>query len=61
MEVRGGGQPGPAICKIAEEEGYNVILVGRRGVGSPAKRNPLGSVSDYVMSNSGIPVMLCKK
>lgn len=49
--------PGEDICRYAEEEGANMIVMGSRGLGS-VKRSLLGSVSDYVVRHSHIPVVV---
>lgn len=51
--------PGHAICEGAEEEDADVIVVGCRGLGA-VRRTFLGSVSDYVLHHSHIPVVICR-
>ena len=49
--------PGEGIIKIADEERAGIIIMGTRGLGS-VKRALLGSVSDYVVRNTNIPVII---
>ncbi|XP_046354748.1 putative universal stress protein SAUSA300_1656 [Haliotis rufescens] len=51
--------PGDAICKGAEEEDADFIVIGCRGLGA-IRRTFLGSVSDYVLHHSHIPVVICR-
>jgi nucleotide-binding universal stress UspA family protein len=53
------GQPGPALCKFAEEVGAEAIVVGSRGR-SGIKRAFLGSVSDYVVRNAPCSVVVTR-
>lgn len=53
------GQPGPALCKLAEEVGAEAIVVGSRGR-SGFKRALLGSVSDYVVRNAPCAVVVSR-
>lgn len=50
--------PGHAICKAAAQSGAAMIVIGSRGLGV-IKRKILGSVSDYVLHHSDIPVCIC--
>ena len=43
------------ICKLAEDENAQFIIMGSRGVGT-LRRTFLGSVSDYIVHHSHIPV-----
>ncbi|XP_046357821.1 universal stress protein in QAH/OAS sulfhydrylase 3'region-like [Haliotis rufescens] len=52
------GNPGEVILKVAEEEHASFIITGRRGIGV-LQRTFLGSVSDYVVHHSPIPVLVC--
>ena len=47
------GQPGEAICELAEERDAKLIILGSRGL-NKIRRTFLGSVSDYVIHH-------CKK
>ncbi len=49
--------PGEGIVKIADEEKAAIIVLGTRGLGN-VKRTLLGSVSDFVVRNSYIPVVI---
>lgn len=51
------GNPGPAICEYAEEQGATVIVMGTRGHGG-VKRALLGSVADHVVRNAPCPVVV---
>lgn len=51
------GKPGPTICRIAEEDGHEIVLVGRRGLGEIADIL-FGSVSHYVLHHSPSHVLL---
>lgn len=55
----GGGKPGEAILKIAKEENATLIVTGTRGLGK-IRRTVLGSVSDYVIHHSPVPVLVCR-
>ncbi|KAK6175591.1 hypothetical protein SNE40_014021 [Patella caerulea] len=57
---RGSGKPGEAIIKAANDEGASMIVTGTRGHGK-IKRTFLGSVSDYVVHHSPVPVIICRK
>jgi len=49
--------PGEGICKIADEEGAHLIIMGTRGQNA-VKRALLGSVSEYVCRHAGIPTLI---
>lgn len=53
------GEAGPAICRLAEEAGADVIVVGSRGRGA-IKRALLGSVSTHVTNNAPCPVVVVR-
>ena len=53
------GEPGPALCKLAQEVDAAAIVVGSRGRGG-LKRAFLGSVSDYVVRNAPCPVVVTR-
>ncbi|XP_057292819.1 universal stress protein YxiE-like [Hydractinia symbiolongicarpus] len=48
---------GHSICQIAMKEKATHIIIGQRGLGM-FRRNLLGSVSDYVIHHSNIPVTI---
>ena len=51
------GQPGQAICALAETEDATAIVIGSRGR-SGFKRAVLGSVSDHVVRHAPCPVVV---
>ena len=53
----GGKKPGEQICKCIDEEKVDMIIVGSRGMGK-VRRTLLGSVSDYIVHHSSIPVIV---
>jgi nucleotide-binding universal stress UspA family protein len=53
------GEPGPALCNLAQEQGASAIVVGSRGRGG-IKRAFLGSVSDYVARNAPCSVVITR-
>ncbi len=55
------GDPGDIITRLANSKanGYNLIVMGHRGV-SAVKELFLGSVSNYVLHKSKIPVLIVK-
>lgn len=50
--------PGHAIVHAAKEFNADLIVIGSRGLGM-IKRKILGSVSDYVLHHSHVPVCIC--
>ncbi|KAK3586671.1 hypothetical protein CHS0354_001284 [Potamilus streckersoni] len=56
--IRINGDPGHKIVKVAVEKHADVIVVGTRGIGK-IRRTFLGSVSDYVIHHSHVPVLVC--
>ncbi|XP_031569608.1 uncharacterized protein LOC116304092 [Actinia tenebrosa] len=52
-----GGKAGEVICKFAKDEKANMIVMGSRGLGT-IRRTFLGSVSDYCLHHSAIPVVV---
>lgn len=52
-------KPGPEIVRVAEAHGCDLIVMGAHG---PYDANPLftGSVAQYVLANSPIPVLLLR-
>lgn len=55
----GQGKPGEVICKIAEEEGAQLIITGTRGLGK-IRRTFLGSVSDFILHHAHVPVLVTR-
>ena len=51
------GEPGPALCALAETDHYNMIVVGSERLG-PLRRVVLGSVSDHVVHHATCPVLV---
>ncbi|CAG5134971.1 unnamed protein product, partial [Candidula unifasciata] len=51
--------PGHAICKYAERINAAYIVTGTRGLGT-FRRTMLGSVSDYILHHSHVPVLICR-
>jgi len=50
--------PGEGIIRYAEKENAQLIVMGTRGL-DPLRRTLLGSVSDYVVRHSHVPVLIC--
>lgn len=55
----GGGNTGDEIVRAAERGGFDLIVIGARGL-SGARSAFLGSVSNHVMHSSKVPVMVVK-
>ncbi|XP_062575206.1 universal stress protein Sll1388-like [Saccostrea cucullata] len=53
------GKPGEVIIRLANEAQANNIIIGSRGLGT-VRRTLLGSVSDYVVHHSEVPVTVCR-
>ncbi|XP_045211890.1 universal stress protein Slr1101-like [Mercenaria mercenaria] len=53
------GIPGPAIVSLAADKHADYIVVGCRGKGS-VRRTITGSVTDYVIHHSDVPVMVAR-
>jgi nucleotide-binding universal stress UspA family protein len=53
------GEAGQGIVAAAEAEGADLVIVGTRGL-DRAGRFLLGSVSDYVVYHSSVPVMVAR-
>ncbi|XP_048739038.2 stress response protein NhaX-like isoform X2 [Ostrea edulis] len=53
-------KPGEGILSIAKDVHASLIITGCRGQ-SKLRRTFLGSVSDYVMHHSPVPVLVCRK
>lgn len=52
-------RPGEGIINAAREVNADVIITGSRGTGK-LRRTFLGSVSDYVLHHSDVPVIVCR-
>lgn len=53
------GNPGPAIIALANDKHASYIVVGCRGKGS-VRRTVTGSVTDYVIHHSEVPVIVTR-
>jgi len=53
------GSTGSDIVKFAEDNNFDLIAIGARGLGS-AKEAFLGSVSHYITHRSKVPVLIIK-
>lgn len=53
------GSAGPEIINYAKNKKFDLIVIGARGF-SKVKKLFLGSVSNYVLNSSKIPVMIVK-
>ena len=49
------GSPGEKICDVAQNEHVSFIIMGSRGLNA-LRRTFTGSVSDYVLRHSHVPV-----
>lgn len=54
------GKPGEKICEIALKEKATLIVLGSQSSGL-LRRTVVGSVSNYVIHHTKIPVVLCPK
>lgn len=52
-------RPGPEILRVAQEQGCDLIVMGTHGP-NDANRLFTGSVAQYVLANSSIPVLLLR-
>jgi YjbE family integral membrane protein len=53
------GEPGPTIAEAARELGCDMIVMGARGLGSPAAAL-LGSVTQSTIEHASVPVLVVK-
>ncbi|XP_040384374.1 universal stress protein YxiE-like [Oryza brachyantha] len=53
------GEPREALCRVAEDAGAGLLVVGSRGLGA-IQRAFLGSVSDYCAHRASCPIMVVK-
>ncbi|XP_078339646.1 universal stress protein Sll1388-like [Crassostrea virginica] len=51
-------KPGEGILKTAKDLNADMIVMGSLGMGT-VRRTILGSVSDYVLHHSPVPVIIC--
>jgi nucleotide-binding universal stress UspA family protein len=54
------GDPAAEICRVAEEDGFDVIVVGSHGSGF-VKRVLVGSVSHHVVHHATVPVLVVRE
>lgn len=54
-----GGSPGHGIINKANEKKADLIVTGSRGLGT-LRRTLMGSVSDYLVHHSHVPVLVYK-
>lgn len=52
-------RPGEAIVKAAEQQNVHLMICGSRGLGK-IRRTIMGSVSDYILHHSHVPVIIVK-
>ena len=57
--IKGKGDPSNEIIKLAEEGGFDLIVMGSRGLGV-FSRTLLGSVSDKVTHHANLSVLIVK-
>lgn len=53
------GSTGPLIVKFAQKKRFDIVVIGARGLGSFSGM-VLGSVSNYIIQKSKIPVIIIK-
>ncbi|XP_014775911.1 putative universal stress protein SAUSA300_1656 [Octopus bimaculoides] len=53
------GRPGEVIVNVAKEDNASLIVTGTRGMGT-IRRTLVGSISDYVIHHSPVPVLVCR-
>ena len=53
------GDPGPALCQLAQERNADVVVLGSRGLGA-IRRALLGSVSTAVVNAARTPVIVAR-
>ena len=53
------GHPGDKLCQLAEELKVDCVVIGSRGLNTLG-RALLGSVSDFVVHNAQVPVVVVK-
>lgn len=53
------GNPGPLICKLAEEEGFDMVIIPQSGL-SELEEILGGSVVRHVLNRCRVPVLLVK-
>ncbi|MEM4378919.1 MAG: universal stress protein [Candidatus Nitrosotenuis sp.] len=58
-KLRRDGYAGKEIVRFAQEEGFDLIVMGSRGP-NPVAEMFLGSVANYVLNKSKVPVLVVK-
>jgi nucleotide-binding universal stress UspA family protein len=53
------GSPGETVCRVAADEGYDLIVLGSHGSGL-LKRMFVGSVSHHVLHHAPCPVLMVR-
>ncbi|GAB1599788.1 uncharacterized protein LOC115209343 [Argonauta hians] len=53
------GRPGEVIVNVAKDDNAALVVTGTRGMGT-IKRTLVGSISDYVIHHSPVPVLVCR-
>ncbi len=53
------GEPGSMLCRLAEDLGADMVVVGSRGRGA-IRRALMGSVSTHVVNNAPCPVVVVR-
>jgi nucleotide-binding universal stress UspA family protein len=52
------GSPRQTICRVANEEGFQLMIIGRRESSGEIRDVLFGSVANYVLHNVACPVLL---
>jgi nucleotide-binding universal stress UspA family protein len=52
------GSPRQTICRVANEEGFQIMVIGRRESSGEIRDVLFGSVANYVLHNVACPVLL---
>ena len=53
------GDPGPALCALAETEGFDELVLGG-GQQSPMGKITVGDIAEFVVLNAGVTVTLVR-
>ncbi len=53
------GLPGPTICRVAQEDGFGMVIITESALSTMGERLQ-GSVVSYVTEHSRVPVLLLK-